>query len=60
MQPGEVGVSGGPAWYEPAGPQSFFGIPKINTSHKDWYLSWGELWELNPRPSEPQPDALTN
>ncbi len=21
-------------------------------------LIWGEWWELNPRPSEPQPDAL--
>ncbi len=23
-------------------------------------LNWGELWGSNPRPSEPQPDALTN
>ena len=23
-------------------------------------LVWGGLWDLNPRPSEPQSDALTN
>ena len=24
------------------------------------FLSWGEIWDSNPRPSGPQPDALTN
>ncbi len=30
------------------------------TSPEGLVFSWGELWGSNPRPSEPQPDALTN
>ena len=26
----------------------------------DAYKHWGEVWESNPRPSEPQSDVLTN
>lgn len=25
-----------------------------------FYLKWGALWGSNPRPSGPQPDALTS
>ncbi len=33
----------------------FDGVMKCNERH-----FWGELWDSNPRPSGPQPDALTN
>ena len=34
---------------------------KTKADHEDRLLFlWGEIWESNPRPSGPQPDALTN
>ena len=39
-------------------------IAPVKAKKKDTFVSessiWGELWELNPRPPEPQPGALTN
>ena len=34
---------------------------KKRSSHgDDLFFFWGEIWDSNPRPSGPQPDALTN
>ena len=33
---------------------------KKPASKQDWFLKLGERWGSNPRPSEPQSDALTD